>query len=194
MPQHANQDIMRRNNRILFACLGLVVGMGGLSYAAVPLYDMFCRATGYGGTTQRADSAPAAISDRKMTIRFDGTASSGLPWTFDPDQKKMTVNVGESALAFYSATNHSDKPVTGTAAFNVTPLKAGIYFSKVDCFCFTEQTLEPGETANMPVSFFVDPEINDDRKLDEVKTITLSYTFFRTEDEAPQETALLASD
>ena len=172
----------RRNNRIVLACLGIVVGMGAMSYAAVPLYEAFCRVTGYGGTTQRADAAPTEVSDRLMTVRFDATTSNGLPWTFIPDQKAVTVKVGESSLAFYTAVNNSDKPITGTATFNVTPLKAGLYFSKIDCFCFEEQTLAPGEKASMPVSFFVDPEINDDKHLDEIETITLSYTFFRKQD------------
>ncbi len=173
----------KRNNRIVFACLGIVAGMGAMSYAAVPLYEAFCRVTGYGGTTQRADVAPDTISDRVMTIRFDSTTSNALPWTFKPDQKKMSVKVGESNLAFYTAVNNSDQPVSGTATFNVTPLKAGLYFSKIDCFCFEEQRLEPGEKAIMPVSFFVDPEINEDRNLDEIKTITLSYTFFKKEEQ-----------
>ncbi len=187
-------DPTKRNNRIVFACLGIVMGMGALSYAAVPLYEAFCRVTGYGGTTQRADAAPETVLDRQMTIRFDATTSTDLPWSFKPDQKRMSVKVGESSLAFYTATNTSDVPVSGTATFNVTPMKAGLYFSKIDCFCFEEQRLEPGESAIMPVSFFVDPEINEDRNLDEIKTITLSYTFFKMEDEPkPQETAMRVS-
>ena len=182
MSQHPDIAATKRNNRIVFACLGIVLGMGAMSYAAVPLYEVFCRVTGYGGTTQRADAAPTEISDRVMKIRFDATTSNGLPWTFSPDQKDLTVKVGESSLAFYTAVNNSDHPVTGTATFNVTPLKAGLYFSKVDCFCFEEQTLAPGEKAIMPVSFFVDPEINEDKNLDEIETITLSYTFFRKQD------------
>ncbi len=191
MARLPDDSIARRNNRIVLSCLGIVVGMGIMSYAAVPLYDAFCRVTGYGGTTQRAESAPAETTDRQMTIRFDSNTSNGIPWTFRPDQKTVSVKVGESALAFYTAVNDSDRPVTGTATFNVTPMKAGLYFSKIDCFCFQKQTLDPGEKAIMPVSFFVDPEINEDRNLDEIKTITLSYTFFETEaEEEPKETAL----
>ena len=183
MSQRPDHTATKRNNRIVFACLGIVAGMGAMSYAAVPLYEAFCRVTGYGGTTQRADAAPDVVSDRAMTIRFDSTTSNALPWTFTPDQKRMSVKVGESSLAFYTAVNNSDVPVVGTATFNVTPLKAGLYFSKIDCFCFEEQRLDPGEKAIMPVSFFVDPEINDDRNLDEIKTITLSYTFFKMEEQ-----------
>ena len=179
-------DTLRRRKRAtMLGVLGVTFAMVGLSYAAVPLYDLFCRVTGFGGTTQVADAAPAAdaVSDRMVTVQFNADVNSALPWTFRPAQREVKVRVGESALAFYRARNDSDVPVTGTATFNVTPLKAGLYFVKVDCFCFVEQTLQPGEEIDMPVSFYVDPEIETDRGVDDVKSITLSYTFFRALDE-----------
>lgn len=172
-----NSDLRVRNRRILVATLGVVVAMIGLSYAAVPLYDLFCRVTGYGGTTQIAAAPSETMRDRVMKIRFDASAN-GIPWNFQPVQREIAIRVGENAIAFYRAENLSAKPVTGTASFNVTPLKAGLYFDKIDCFCFSEQRLEPGQVMDMPVSFYVDPAIADDPNLDDVKTITLSYTFF----------------
>lgn len=173
----------RSNARMALLLAGVVIGMIGLSFATVPLYRLFCQVTGWGGTTQVAEAAPEEISDRMMTVRFNADVNDKLPWSFGPVEREVEVRVGESRLAFFRATNTGDKPVTGTATFNVTPLKAGQYFSKVACFCFTEQRLEPGQTVDMPVSFFVDPAILDDPKLDEVKTITLSYTFFRDLDD-----------
>jgi len=170
-------DLRNRNRRVMIAALSVVAAMLGASYAAVPLYDWFCRVTGFGGTTQVAAAPSARMTDRVMKIRFDASVS-GVPWNFQPEQREITVRVGENAMAFYRAENLSPTPVTGTAAFNVTPLKAGLYFDKIDCFCFSEQRLEPGQVVDMPVSFYVDPAIMDDRNLDDVKTITLSYTFF----------------
>jgi len=161
------------------AAATLVVGMVGLSFAAVPLYDLFCRVTGYGGTTQEAAAPSERIVDRTLTIRFDASVNGDLPWAFGPVKRAVSLRAGENGLAFYQARNRADVPVTGTATFNVTPQKAGIYFTKVDCFCFTEQRLGPGETAELPVAFYVDPEIADDPEMDDVNTITLSYTFFR---------------
>jgi cytochrome c oxidase assembly protein subunit 11 len=169
----------RRNGLIVVVLAGVVAGMVGLSFAAVPLYRIFCQVTGYGGTTQRAEAAPEGATDRVMRIRFNADVNQDIPWVFKPVQRELTVRVGETTLALYRAENRSGRTVSGTATFNVTPLKAGPYFDKIDCFCFTSQTLGPGETADMPVSFFVDPAIADDRNLDEVRTITLSYTFFR---------------
>ncbi|MEL0021429.1 MAG: cytochrome c oxidase assembly protein [Rickettsiales bacterium] len=167
-----------RKNRRLMAVLGTVaVGMVGLSYAAVPLYDLFCRVTGFAGTTQVAEEKSTAISQRAIKIRFDAMAAD-IEWAFQPVQRQIRLQIGENAVAFYRATNQSDRPLTGTATFNVTPLKAGAYFNKVECFCFTEQTLAPGESVDMPVAFFVDPEIETDPNLNDVKTITLSYTFY----------------
>lgn len=159
-----------------------VAGMLGLSFASVPLYDLFCRVTGYGGTPLRAseEQASTVVADtREFTIRFDANTSSELPWTFKPEQKTVTVKAGEQKVVYYKAINHSDRPVTGRATFNVSPDKTGPYFVKVDCFCFTEQTLQPGQDVDMPVLFYVDPAISDEARLSEVKTITLSYTFFR---------------
>ncbi|MFQ5533944.1 MAG: cytochrome c oxidase assembly protein [Sphingomonadales bacterium] len=170
----------RARNRGTAIVLGLtVVAMIGLSYAAVPLYRLFCQVTGYGGTTQVAQASPDRIYDRAIKIRFNADKARDLPWVFKPAQKEVTVQVGENALAYYHAQNRGVERITGTAIYNVTPLKAGPYFSKIDCFCFTEQTLEPGQTAELPVSFFVDPEILDDPDLDDVGTITLSYSFYR---------------
>ena len=156
----------------------LVVGMVGLSYAAVPLYDLFCRATGYGGTTMVATEVPNQIGEREMTVRFNASVNRDLPWRFRPVQVSVTVRVGEPTLAFYRVENTSERTIVGTATYNVTPLKAGEYFSKIDCFCFTEQVLQPGEIAELPVSFFVDPSIADDPEMGRISTLTLSYTFF----------------
>ena len=183
----AMAETTNRNARTGLALFAVVVGMVALAFASVPLYRLFCQATGFGGTPQRvaADAAPAqSVSERIVTIRFNADVNSALPWTFQPVQPSMRVKVGEQAMAFFRATNHSDRPVTGTATFNVTPDKAGPYFDKIQCFCFTEQTLAPGQNVEMPVIFFVDAAILDDRGLDDVDTITLSYTFFRAADDA----------
>ncbi len=169
----------RRNARTGVVLTGIVAGMIGLSFASVPLYRLFCQATGYGGTTQVAEAAPGVVAERVIKVRFNADTAPGLPWYFKPVQREIALKVGESGLVYYRARNLSDKAVTGTSTFNVTPLKAGQYFNKVQCFCFDEQRLEPGQELDMAVSFFVDPEILSDRNLDEVRTITLSYTFFR---------------
>jgi cytochrome c oxidase assembly protein subunit 11 len=166
-----------------------VVAMVGMAYAAVPLYRIFCQVTGYGGTPKIAEQASAEIGERIVRVRFNADTARGMPWRFRPLQREVSLRVGEQALAFYEAENQGERAVTGQATFNVTPLKAGAYFSKVDCFCFTEQRLAPGERADMPVSFFVDPAISEDPNLDDVKVITLSYTFFRLEDEATADVA-----
>jgi cytochrome c oxidase assembly protein subunit 11 len=168
----------RRHGRVAFACAGLVAAMLGASYAAVPLYDLFCRVTGYGGTTQVASAAPAAALDRTIVVRFDGNVAPGLGWRFAPETRSMTVKVGETHLALYKAKNVSDRPMTGTASYNVSPNQTGVHFSKLQCFCFTEQTLQPGEEIDMPVAFFVDPSIAENPELDKIGEITLSYTFF----------------
>jgi cytochrome c oxidase assembly protein subunit 11 len=175
------------------AVLGSVVCvMVGLSFAAVPLYDLFCRVTGFGGTVATADVGADRILDREVTIRFSANTERDLPWVFKPVLTKMKIKVGQTGLAFYEATNTSDRPIAGTASFNVTPFSAGGYFTKIECFCFTEQVLAPGQTVQMPVTFFVDPEIMDDDEASLVHTITLSYTFHETE--LPEETAMLGSD
>jgi len=177
----------RRKLIMLFTLGSILAGMGGLVAVAQPLYALFCQVTGYGGTTQVATIAPDAESARVVTVQFNADIASGMPWKFKPLQREVVLQVGEQRLAFYTATNTSDEPVLGSATFNVTPQKAGLYFSKIDCFCFEEQLLMPGETVEMPVTFFVDPDIEDDNNLDEVKTITLSYTFFNRGDEERDE-------
>ena len=162
----------------LLAGLG-VCFMTGLGFAAVPLYSMFCAATGLNGTTQRGLAAPGAVAGAgRVQIDFDTNVSAKLPWKFAPERPSETVDVGARDMAFFTATNTSNKPVTGTATFNVTPAQAGKYFTKIQCFCFTQQTLKPGETARMPVIFFVDPKMLDDPDAKDIKTITLSYTFY----------------
>lgn len=159
---------------------GLVFGMVGLAFASVPLYRLFCQVTGLGGTTQVSEAAPAQAGERVIKVRFNADVHRDLPWRFWPEQREVTLRVGEPGLVFYGAENLSGRAITGTATFNVTPLKAGQYFSKVQCFCFEEQELGPGETARLGISFYVDPAIAQDRNLDEVTAITLSYTFFRS--------------
>ena len=181
-----------RKNRatavVLFTVAG---GMVGLAFASVPLYRLFCQVTGFGGTPQTvAVAAPGAVpSGRTITVRFDANVNPGLDWQFHPQQPEIRVRVGESRVAYYKAVNRSDGPLTGTATFNVTPYKAGIYFSKTDCFCFTEQRLAAGEAAAMGVRFFVDPEILNDPNTRDVTTITLSYTFFRAPEKAKRVSA-----
>lgn len=183
-----------KNQRTMIVIVAVVFGMIGLAYASVPLYDWFCRVTGYGGTTQVSDGESQVVLDRLINVRFDATTSRDLPWKFEPVERESTLRVGENGIAYYRATNVSDKTIVGTATFNVTPLKAGPYFTKIECFCFTEQKLAPGESVDMPVAYFVDAEIDDDPNLDEVKTITLSYTFFEAEvDEDSTDTDTLAS-
>lgn len=167
------------NQRVALVVLVVVAGMVGMSYAAVPLYRAFCAATGFDGTTGRADKGADRTLAREMTIRFDGTTDPHLPWAFKPEQGSQTLKIGETGLAFFSATNQSDSPITGRASFNVSPVKAARYFKKIECFCFTEQTLGPGEHADMPVTYFIDPKIADDPDLDDVTTVTLAYTFYR---------------
>jgi cytochrome c oxidase assembly protein subunit 11 len=155
--------------------------MVGTSFAAVPLYRMFCQVTGYGGTTQRAKAPSSAVIDRTMTVRFDSNISSSLDWSFRPVQREVQLKLGENSLAFYRAVNRSDKNLTGSATFNVTPEIAGSYFNKIECFCFTEQTLAAGQEVDMPVSFFIDPAILNDPDAKHIEEITLSYTFFKVE-------------
>ena len=177
----------KANRRLGLALVGVVAVMLGAAYASVPLYQLFCQVTGYGGTTQVAESAPEAAGERIFTIRFNADVDPKLPWAFQPVEREMTVKVGESGLALFRAENLSARATAGTATFNVTPLKAGQYFNKVQCFCFTEQRLAPGASIDMPVSFFVDPAIVEDPNLQEVKTITLSYTFFPDQQAADEQ-------
>ncbi len=170
------------NTRVAVLCVGLVAGMTGMAYAAVPLYDLFCRVTGYGGTTQTAENSYGVpIIDRDITVRFDANISPALAWNFKAAQRDVTMKLGEQTHVAYFADNPTDKPLTGSATFNVTPQSAGAYFNKIECFCFTETTLQPGEKLEMPVVFFVDPELIDHIETENIHTITLSYTFFPKE-------------
>lgn len=179
----------RRNKITAYLATGIVAGMLGMSYAAVPLYRIFCQVTGFGGTTQRADVAPHEILNRQVTVRLNADVAPALAWKFQPVQRDVTLKVGEEALAFYRATNNSSQAVVGMATFNVTPDKAGQYFNKIACFCFTEQRLEPGQSIDMPVTFFVDPRMAKDRNMDDVTDITLSYTFFPVDKPASRDSA-----
>jgi cytochrome c oxidase assembly protein subunit 11 len=167
-----------KNRRVAVLSALFVACMVGLAYASVPFYRMFCQVTGFGGTPQRAETAPDKTLERRMTIRFDANTAGSLPWLFEPVQRSLEVKVGEENFAYYRAANKSDHAVTGTAVFNVTPDTTGAYFNKIQCFCFTKQTLKAGESIELPVSFFVDPAIVEDHGLDKVNTITLSYTFY----------------
>lgn len=165
--------------RTLVQLVGVVVVMGALSWASVPFYNWFCKVTGFGGITNTAEAGSDVILDQTITVRFDASIDRDMPWTFKPAQREMTLRIGETGLAFYEAHNPLDVPVAGQAAYNVTPYEAGVFFDKIECFCFTEQVLHPGETVMMPVSFFVDPAIVDDREGQYIHTITLGYTFYQ---------------
>ena len=179
-------------NKIAFRLVGLAAFMLAMSFAAVPFYDWFCRVTGFGGVTQVAAEASEEILDREITVRFDGSLDHNMRWDFKPVQRTMTLRIGETGLAFYEAHNPTDEVIAGTASFNVYPYSAGYFFNKIQCFCFEQQVLQPGETVLMPVTFYVDPEIIDDREAKHVKIITLSYTFHVTD--LPDQQASLATD
>ncbi len=170
---------MDGKKKTVIQLVSVVVTMGALAWASVPFYDWFCRVTGFGGVTQTADAGSDVILDKTVKIRFDASKERGMPWEFKPLQREMEVRIGETGLAFYEAYNPTDKPVAGQAAYNVAPYAAGGFFTKIDCFCFTEQVLQPGERVMMPVSFYVDPEIVQDREGKYVSSITLSYTFYQ---------------
>jgi len=171
----------RANRTVMIACLAFVVSMVGMAYAAVPLYQMFCQVTGYGGTTQRAEARPERILDKEITVRFDANVRNGLPWDFEPVQHDVTVRLGETMQVAYRVTNRSSEPVHAQALFNVTPQSAGAYFNKIECFCFTETVLKPGETAELPIVFFIDPAYVKAKELKNIHTLTLSYTYFPVE-------------
>jgi cytochrome c oxidase assembly protein subunit 11 len=173
-----------KNNRTLIVILIVVAGMVGMSFAAVPLYKVFCRVTGYGGTTQVAQTAPSAdkILKRSIEIRFNASTGPGLNWDFKPDQRKVRVQLGAQGLTTFSAKNLMNSDVHAVAVYNVSPPKAGVYFHKIQCFCFGEQTLKPGEKVDYPVVFYVDPSLDKDPNMQDVETITLSYTFFQKDD------------
>lgn len=177
-PHDAAAAMGARNRHVALVCAAIAFGMVGAAYAAVPLYDLFCRVTGYGGTTQRAERPADTTLSRTMTVRFDANVGGGLQWEFTPVSDPQTLPIGENGLAFYKVTNTSNRPIVGTATYNVTPEQAGGYFNKLACFCFTEQRLEPGESMEMPVSYFVDPEIVKDPDAKRLNAITLSYTFY----------------
>ena len=176
-----DQDLIRKNARMGRIVLGVVVGMVGLSFASVPLYSLFCNVTGFGGTTQTAKILPDTILDRQITIKFNADTAPNMPWIFQPEMREVILKIGQRGFTTFMAKNKNNTDVTGTAIYNVTPLKAGKYFHKIQCFCFDEQTLKPHEQVSMPVVFFVDPSIETDPNMDDVKVITLSYTFFRGE-------------
>lgn len=180
----ANPATSRRNRMVAFTLAGLMSGMLGLSFAAVPLYRLFCQVTGYGGTPRIDASASPRVIDRTITVRFNADVNGVMPWKFAPVQRQVTLRLGEEAVAFYAARNPTKSPVTGVATYNVTPEKAARYFNKTACFCFDEQTLEPGQEVSFPLSFWVDPAIANDPSTRDLTTITLSYTFFRRLDDA----------
>lgn len=170
------------NKRVVLSLVSIVAFMTAMGFAAVPFYNWFCSVTGYGGTTAVASAEGASeILDQTISIRFDASLDHDMEWTFKPVQRLMEIRIGEVGLAFYEAHNPTDRPIAGSASYNVTPFTAGEYFTKIDCFCFTEQILQPGETVQMPVTFYVDPEIVNDRDGKFVKSITLSYTFYETD-------------
>ena len=167
-----------RNLRVALMAASVAAGMVGLSFASVPLYRLFCQVTGFGGTTQRAEAAPAQALGQTVSVRFDANTSGKLKWAVHPLQGSVKVKFGEQSMAYYEAVNRSEETLTGTAVFNVAPPQAGAYFNKIQCFCFTEQTLKPGERIEMPVSFFVDPDMLEDADAAGIEEITLSYTFY----------------
>jgi len=181
---------LRRDLLIAFCCGGVVAIMIGMSFAAVPLYSWFCRTTGYGGTTQVAKAAPQQSSDRSITVRFDSNVAAGLPWRFEPEQRTIDVKLGQVVTVYYSVTNEAARVTAGQAGYNVSPSTVGIYFEKINCFCFTEQTMKPGERRDMAVVFYVDPKLAEDSEQNHVDLITLSYTFYpvRVPDQAAAST------
>ena len=180
-----NENALKAQNKKSIIIISFIVlFMLSLSFAAVPLYDIFCRVTGFGGTTQIASTAPGSSGHPDINVRFESSTSSSLNWDFFAQSKVVTIPIGEEKTIFYFAKNLSDKPIVGTATFNVTPAKVGQYFMKIDCFCFVEQLLKPGESMNMPVTFFIDPDIYKDENVKEVNEITLSYTFMKSMDQS----------
>ena len=183
-----------QNRPLVFKLVMLVSCMLALSFASVPLYDLFCRVTGWGGVTNVAAGPSNVILDQTVKIRFDGSLERGMPWEFKPVVREMEIKIGETGLAFYEATNPTDQPIAGTASFNVYPYSTGTYFNKIACFCFEMQVLQPGETVQMPVTFFVDPDMLNDKEAKYAKTITLSYTFHVTDLPEDEMSALQADD
>ena len=184
-PKHTQEDhakaLEAKNRKVAFIVLCMVVAMTGLAFASVPLYNLFCRVTGYGGTTQVADALPDTILDRVVKVRFNTTTVKAMDWDFEPNRREVSVQLGARGFISYHAKNNGDHPLVGTALYNVTPAKAGKYFQKIQCFCFGEQRLDPHEEVDMPVIFYVDPAMDDDPNLKDVTMITLSYTFFKAD-------------
>jgi len=181
----------RRGNRLIgIAFVAVALGMVGLSFAAVPLYRLFCQATGFGGTPMIGASVAPGATGQTIKVRFNADVNAALPWKFGPEQQQVVVKLGEEELAFYRATNKSSRPVTGTALYNVTPEKAAKYFHKTACFCFEKQTLEPGQTMDFPLTYWIDPKIATDPSTADVRAVTLSYTFYRSLDDADKTGAL----
>lgn len=180
---HHDEDLVRKNARTGLVVMAVVIGMITLAFASAPLYSLFCRVTGFGGTTMVAAALPDHIVDRTIAIKFNANTGRGMPWSFKPDIREVQIKLGERGIASFTARNTTNKPVSGTAVYNVTPLKAGKYFQKIQCFCFDRQTLQPGQDMAMPVLFFVDPALHDDPDMEDVNTITLSYTFFESDTE-----------
>ena len=177
--QHEKQrEIGRRHGTVALICGVIVLGMVGLSFASVPLYRLYCQVTGYQGTTQRAEKASDTVLDRTVKVHFDANVAADLPWTFEPVQSAIDVKIGENQLAFFRATNNSNHATTGAAVFNVAPDQVGTHFNKVQCFCFTEQRLEAGQTVDMAVSFFIDPSFVTDEETKNLSELTLSYSFY----------------
>ena len=186
-PRRTSRGGLGRDAVVAASCGLLVVLMVGASYAAVPFYNWFCRATGFNGTTQVAISAPSSAPlARKIAVRFDSNVAPGLPWKFEPEQTEIEIKIGQVVTVFYTVTNQSARTTTGQAAYNVAPLTVGAYFQKINCFCFTEQTMAPGEKREMPVVFYVDPSIVNESDNDDLNTITLSYTFYPVREAAPK--------
>ena len=174
---------MDKNTKTIGMVFGIVFLMIGLAFASVPLYRLFCQVTGFGGTTMRAESLPGTVLERKVTVHFDANTSRSMNWAFKPEKTSEEVKLGQQGLISFVAENKARIPTAGTALFNVTPDKAGQYFHKIQCFCFSEQILQPGEEMQMPVAFYIDPKMNDDPEMEDIQTITLSYTFFPSESE-----------
>lgn len=182
-----NEDLIRKNARTGGLVVLVVAGMVGLSFASVPLYSLFCRVTGFGGTTQRSVDLPDKILERRILVKFNADTGPNMGWDFYPEQREVSVRLGERGLAAFHATNPDNKPTGGTALYNVTPDKAGKYFHKIQCFCFDEQVLAPKESVSMPVLFFIDPALDSDPNMADVQTVTLSYTFYPASSEALDE-------
>ncbi|MBN9446364.1 MAG: cytochrome c oxidase assembly protein [Bosea sp.] len=174
-----------KNRRIVLICSTVALGMTGLSFAAVPLYDMFCRATGFGGTPLVGTTGASRVIDRTIAVRFDANVSPALGWRFEAERTEITARIGETQTVFYKITNTSSRPVTGIATYNVQPSQAAAHFVKIQCFCFTENTLQPGESIEAPVVFYIDPQIEGNRELASLKSITLSYTYFPSKSGQP---------